>query len=109
APSATTADDIETGLALTRKGGTCVLTGMPSTSIRPVNLSVQDFILMNKNLCGTVFGSCNPRSDITMLAGLYDSGELLLDQMVTKRYRLARSTRPTPICSTANSSAASSI
>jgi len=65
-----------------------VLTGLPSRSIGPINVNVQDFILMNKNLCGTVFGSCNPRSDIAMLAGLYQSGELRLDEMVTKRYRL---------------------
>jgi Zn-dependent alcohol dehydrogenase len=80
APAAITADDIEDGLALTRKGGTCVLTGMPSRSIGPINVNVQHFILMNKTLCGTVFGSCNPRSDIAMLAGLYQSGELRLDE-----------------------------
>ena len=43
---------------------------------------------MNKTLCGTVFGSCNPKSDIPLLAALYESGQLLLDEMVTKRYRL---------------------
>jgi Zn-dependent alcohol dehydrogenase len=43
---------------------------------------------MNKTLCGTVFGSCNPKSDIPLLAGLYESGQLLLDEMITKRYRL---------------------
>ena len=43
---------------------------------------------MNKTLCGTVFGSCNPKSDIARLAGLYESGLLLLDEMVTRRYRL---------------------
>ena len=61
---------------------------MPSRSIGPISVNVQDFILMNKNLCGTVFGSCNPRSDIAMLAALYQSGQLRLDEMVTKRYRL---------------------
>jgi len=53
-----------------------MLTGMRSPVIGPINVNVQEFILMNKNLCGTVFGSGNPRSDIAMLAGLYQSGDL---------------------------------
>jgi Zn-dependent alcohol dehydrogenase len=43
---------------------------------------------MNKTLCGTVFGSCNPRSEIPALATMYTAGQLILDEMITKRYRL---------------------
>ena len=88
APSEITGVDIGSALALTRKGGTCVLTGMASAGPQPVMLDVQDLVLMNKNLCGTVFGSCNPRSDIPLLAALYTSGQLRLDEMITRRYRL---------------------
>jgi len=35
-----------------------------------------------------VFGSCNPRADIVRLARLYQSGQLQLDEMISKRYRL---------------------
>ncbi len=80
--------DVGTALALTRKGGTCVLTGLPSPATHSIAVALQDFILMNKTLCGTVFGSCNPKSDIALLATLYESGQLLLDEMITKRYRL---------------------
>ncbi|BBZ72814.1 hypothetical protein MPRS_39070 [Mycobacterium paraseoulense] len=80
--------DVATALALTRKGGTCVLTGLPSPATHSIAVALQDFILMNKTLCGTVFGSCNPKSDIPLLATLYQSGRLLLDEMITKRYRL---------------------
>lgn len=80
--------DVGAALALTRKGGTCVLTGLPAPALRSVPMALQDFILMNKTLCGTVFGSCNPKSDIGLLATLYESGLLLLDEMVTRRYRL---------------------
>ena len=80
--------DVGTALALTRKGGTCVLTGLPAPSTHAIAVTLQDFILMNKALCGTVFGSCNPKSDIPLLATLYESGQLLLDEMITKRYRL---------------------
>ncbi|MGZ4564927.1 MAG: Zn-dependent alcohol dehydrogenase [Mycobacterium sp.] len=80
--------DVGAALALTRKGGTCVLTGLPSPATHSIAVALQDFILMNKTLCGTVFGSCNPKSDIALLATLYESGQLLLDEMITKRYRL---------------------
>jgi NDMA-dependent alcohol dehydrogenase len=87
-PSLITPKDVREALLLTRKGGTCVLTGMTSQLTRKVYIDLQDFILMNKSLAGTVFGSCNPRADIARLAGLYQTGQLLLDEMITKRYRL---------------------
>jgi NDMA-dependent alcohol dehydrogenase len=87
-PSLISPDDVNAALKLTRKGGTCVLTGMTPQTTRSIKINLQEFILWNKNLVGTVFGSCNPRSDIARLAGLYRSGKLQLDEMITKRYRL---------------------
>jgi Zn-dependent alcohol dehydrogenase len=80
--------DVGTALTLTRKGGTCVLTGLPAPMTDSIAIALQEFILMNKTLCGTVFGSCNPKSDIPLLATMYGSGQLLLDEMITKRYAL---------------------
>jgi NDMA-dependent alcohol dehydrogenase len=88
APSDITGDDVRDALALTRKGGTCVLTGMAPSGPLPVHLDIQDLVLMNKTLCGTVFGSCNPRAEIPVLAGMYTAGQLRLDEMITRRYRL---------------------
>jgi NDMA-dependent alcohol dehydrogenase len=88
APSDITGDDVRDALALTRKGGTCVLTGMAPGGGLPVMLDIQDLVLMNKNVCGTVFGSCNPRSEIPLLASMYTAGQLRLDEMITRRYRL---------------------
>jgi NDMA-dependent alcohol dehydrogenase len=87
-PSLITADDVADAVRLTRKGGTCVLTGMTSQLTRSVNIDLQDFILMNKTLAGTIFGSCNPKADIARLARLYETGQLQLDEMITRRYRL---------------------
>ncbi|MDF3337479.1 NDMA-dependent alcohol dehydrogenase [Mycolicibacterium septicum] len=87
-PSEIGESDVVDALSLTRKGGTCVLTAMSAPGTRPLDFNLQDVVLMNKNLCGTVFGSCNPKADIPRLAGLYDSGLLQLDEMITKRYRL---------------------
>ena len=66
-PAMISAADVGTALELTRKGGTCMLTGLPSPQLNSIDVTLQDFILMNKTLCGTVFGSCNPKSDIPLL------------------------------------------
>ncbi|CAM4256980.1 Putative alcohol dehydrogenase D [Mycobacterium basiliense] len=87
-PSLITAEDVRDALSLTRKGGICVLTGMTSQLTRSVKIGLQDFILMNKTLAGTIFGSCNPNADIFRLARLYQTGQLQLDEMITRRYRL---------------------
>ncbi len=87
-PSLMAREDVRDGVALTRKGGTCVLTGMTSQLTQSVKINLQEFILMNKTLAGTIFGSCNPKADIARLAKLYESGQLLLDEMITRRYRL---------------------
>lgn len=76
------------GLAMTRKGGTCVITGMSPQTLTAIDINMQDFTLMNKTLCGTVLGSMNPRSDVPMLLELYRSGQLKLDEMITTTYSL---------------------
>ncbi|SEH79262.1 alcohol dehydrogenase [Mycolicibacterium rutilum] len=88
APSLIAGDDVGAYLKLTRKGGTCVLTGMTPQTTRSAKIALQDFILWNKSLVGTVFGSCNPKADINRLARLYQSGQLQLEEMITRRYRL---------------------
>lgn len=87
-PSLITAADVGNALKLTRKGGTCVLTGMTAQTTRSIKIDLQDFILMNKTLAGTIFGSCNARADIARLVRLYQTGQLQLDEMITRRYRL---------------------
>ena len=88
APSLVGGTDVHDALALTRKGGNCVVTGLATPATQSITLDVQGFTLMNKNLRGTVFGSCNPNADIALLGKLYQAGRLQLDEMVTRRYRL---------------------
>jgi NDMA-dependent alcohol dehydrogenase len=88
APSLISGDDVNSYLALIRKGGTCVLTGMTTQTTQSIAISLQEFILWNKSIVGTVYGSCNPRVDVPRFARLYEAGLLQLDEMITKRYRL---------------------
>lgn len=76
------------GLAMTRKGGTCVITGMSPQTLTSIDINMQDFTLMNKTLCGSILGSMNPRSDVPMLLDLYRSDQLKLLEMITTTYSL---------------------
>jgi NDMA-dependent alcohol dehydrogenase len=87
-PSLISGEDVQAALSLTRKGGTCVLTGMTKQTTMSVAMNLQEFILWNKSLVGTVYGSCNPRVDVARFARLYEAGLLQLDEMITRRYRL---------------------
>jgi NDMA-dependent alcohol dehydrogenase len=87
-PSLICKHDVQAALNLTRKGGICVLTGMTKQTTSSIAINLQEFILWNKNLVGTVYGSCNPRVDVARFAKLYETGQLQLDEMITRRYAL---------------------
>ena len=44
--------------------------------------------LWEKQVRGCLFGSSNPRSDIFELLSLYESGQLKLDELITREYTL---------------------
>jgi alcohol dehydrogenase (nicotinoprotein) len=41
-----------------------------------------------RRIQGHLFGMCNPLYDIPRLLGLYRDGQLKLDELITRRYRL---------------------
>ncbi|CAN5674232.1 NDMA-dependent alcohol dehydrogenase [soil metagenome] len=80
--------EVESWLQLTAKGGTCVLTAMGNVLDTDVTLNLAGLTLMQKNLQGSIFGGGNPQFDIPELLTLYQLGDLNLDDMVTREYRL---------------------
>jgi S-(hydroxymethyl)glutathione dehydrogenase/alcohol dehydrogenase len=44
--------------------------------------------LYRKTLKGSLFGDCNPTTDIPKILGLYQSGDLKLDEIITRTYTL---------------------
>jgi S-(hydroxymethyl)glutathione dehydrogenase/alcohol dehydrogenase len=75
-------------MMLTRKGGTCVLTGLSQYDELPVPLVLNDMVLSAKQLKGVLGGGMNPRTCTPMLLSMYREGRLKLDELVTRRYRL---------------------
>jgi Zn-dependent alcohol dehydrogenase len=76
------------GMALTGKGGTCVVTGIAPITQVDAKLSLFELAMWNKEIKGTIFGSLNPRRDIPNLLSMYREGQLKLDELITNRYSL---------------------
>ncbi|HEV2912945.1 MAG TPA: Zn-dependent alcohol dehydrogenase [Pyrinomonadaceae bacterium] len=74
-------------LAFTRKGGTVVLTGLARTDAR-AGFPLFPFVMQEKRLVGSVYGSGQPLRDIPRLVALHREGKLKLDELVTRTYRL---------------------
>ncbi|WP_193045099.1 NDMA-dependent alcohol dehydrogenase [Mycolicibacterium baixiangningiae] len=79
---------IEEAMTLTAKTGTCVVTGMGSMFEADVKLNLFLFTMLQKTLKGNIFGGGSSHVETPRLVGLYKSGLLKVDEMVTNTYRL---------------------
>jgi len=75
-------------MALVAKGGRAVVTNIHPDSETEVTMSMIDLTVMEKQVVGSLFGSANPRADIPKLLQLYREGQLNLDDLVTRSYKL---------------------
>jgi NDMA-dependent alcohol dehydrogenase len=79
---------LEEAMTLTAKIGTCVVTGMGAMADADVKLNLFLFTMLQKTLKGNIFGGGNSHVETPRLVGLYKSGLLRVDEMVTNTYRL---------------------
>lgn len=70
------------------KGGTVVVVSMGEYGANTVELSGVHLALWSKRVHGGLYGGCNPMYDIPKLLGLYKSGHLKLDELITNTYSL---------------------
>jgi S-(hydroxymethyl)glutathione dehydrogenase/alcohol dehydrogenase len=76
-------------LRLVRRGGTVVLVGMPSAGAT-APLPMGDVAWDGLRILGCNMGSSRPAVDVPRFARLYQEGRLMLDELITARYPLAR-------------------
>ncbi|MFH5821872.1 NDMA-dependent alcohol dehydrogenase [Georgenia sp. AZ-5] len=81
-------DIIEPAQAMTRRGGTLVLTSAAPVTQRDVKIDLFTFAMSGKRLQGTLYGTTNSRTDIPLLTDLYRRGQLNLDDLITRTYDL---------------------
>jgi NDMA-dependent alcohol dehydrogenase len=87
-PSVLQAEMLAPALALTRKGGTCLMTAVPKLDVNTVPLLLVDMVQYCKTLKGLLYGGMNARASMPMLLSMYRNGHLKLDELITRRYRL---------------------
>ncbi len=78
---------LTTAIACAKKGGAVVLTGL-SRADSMGSIPMFPFVMQEKRLLGSVYGSGNPARDIPRLVSLYQQGKLKLKQLVSRRYAL---------------------
>ncbi|HEY8476804.1 MAG TPA: Zn-dependent alcohol dehydrogenase [Chloroflexota bacterium] len=71
----------------TRKGGTAIIVGLAPMQAE-MSLRPADFMLQEKTLKGTLYGSARPRVDMPRILDLYLAGKVKLDELITRRYSI---------------------
>jgi Zn-dependent alcohol dehydrogenase len=75
-----------------RRGGTAVIVGISGPKDQ-ISLSAQQVATSEKTLTGSMYGSARPQLDFPRLIGLYRSGRLKLDQLITRTYSIDEAPR----------------
>lgn len=87
-PGLMTSEIVADGFNAVGKGGKVVLTGLNKLEETNIQLPGSVLTLYRKELRGSLFGDCNPTVDIPRILGLYQSGDLKLDEILTNTYTL---------------------
>ena len=77
---------VATAYGALRKGGRAIVVGVvarpkDTTTIRTASITFEE-----KTIMGSYFGSARPREDAPRILGLYKSGRVKLDELVTRTY-----------------------
>ena len=87
-PGLMTSEIVAGGFHAVGKGGVVVLTGLNKIMEQTIELPGTIMTLYRKSLKGSLFGDCNPTTDIPRILGLYQSGDIRLDEIITRTYTL---------------------
>ncbi len=87
-PGLMTSEIVAGGFNAVGKGGKVVLTGLNKLEETNIQLPGSVLTLYRKEILGSLFGDCNPTVDIPRILGLYQSGDLKLDEILTRTYTL---------------------
>lgn len=75
-------------MSLISKGGRMVITAVGDARAMDVQMNLFELTIYQKEVRGALFGGGSPRADIPRLLGLYQSGHLKLDEIITRTYTL---------------------
>jgi S-(hydroxymethyl)glutathione dehydrogenase/alcohol dehydrogenase len=81
-------DQIGASLNLVGKRGRVVVTNIHPAAETTVSMNALQLTTYEKQVRGSLFGSCNPRADIPRMLELHRSGKLKLEELRTRTYSL---------------------
>jgi S-(hydroxymethyl)glutathione dehydrogenase/alcohol dehydrogenase len=80
---------VEQATNIVGKGAQVTVTSVGRSTDKQIQLAANGGVVgYQRNIQGHIFGMCNPLTDIPKLLGLYRSGHLKLDELITRRYSL---------------------
>src|SRR6476660_8755810 len=79
---------IEQALQMTRRGGQAVIVGVPSFDTMLTINPAMDLLVNEKQIRGCWYGSSSDQRDVPKLAALYQSGDLMLDELMSTKITL---------------------
>jgi S-(hydroxymethyl)glutathione dehydrogenase/alcohol dehydrogenase len=82
-----TPETVADALLAVRKGGTVVLTGLSRIDAH-ASIAMFPFVMQEKRLIGSVYGSGQPARDIPHLVSLHQQGKLKLRELAARTYSL---------------------
>lgn len=83
-----TGEHVAQAFGAIRKGGTVVVTGLGDMNEKGIPVSLFELTVMQKRIQGALFGQCNPAADVPRQVQMYRAGQLKLDELITRTYRL---------------------
>jgi NDMA-dependent alcohol dehydrogenase len=75
-------------VSLIGKAGRVVLTSVSRADVKSISLTGSPMVGFHKRIQGSLAGGSNPIFEMPNLLGLYKSGHLKLDEIITQRYAL---------------------
>lgn len=82
------APTIDQTINMTRRGGQAILVGVPRMEVTVTIPAFFGMVLMERTVKGCWYGSSNVHRDVPRLVELYKKGELLLDELISRRISL---------------------
>jgi Zn-dependent alcohol dehydrogenase len=79
---------IADGFSAVRKGGVVVVTAMGNKADIGIPVSLFELTMYQKRIQGALYGMMAPSKDVPRLLGLYRTGHLKLDEIISRTYSL---------------------
>jgi Zn-dependent alcohol dehydrogenase len=71
-----------------RKAGTVVVTAAGSDAVSDLPIGLLELTMYQKRIQGSIYGMMSPSKDVPRLLGLWQAGQLRLEEMLTRSYAL---------------------